>query len=605
MSDCYEDGHVGRRIVATHDYRDERGQLLYQVVRYEPKAFRIRRPDGPGAYAWSLGDTRQVAYRLNEVVGLRPGSRIVVVEGEKDADRLWSIDIASTTNHGGAGKWRRHHSEALRGFEVVVLPDNDDPGRRHAQEVVADLSAIGVAARTLELPDLAPKADVSDWLDAGGTPEALTALLDDARAAGIGSATGRDELAELDVPVAAKLVRLAEAADLFHTDTGDPYAAVPVRGHRETHPVRSTAFRGWLRREYWSRYGVPPNGSALTDAVETLAASAEFGERVENVFVRVARVDQTVYVDLADAAWQVVEITQDGWRIGEGSQVRFRRPGTMAPLPPPVPGASLDLLRPYLNLPDDAAWRLYVGALVAAFRSGGPYFVLVITGEQGSAKTSSSRIFRLLVDPSTAPVRAQPRDEQDLLISARNNWVVCYDNVSHLQAWLSDALCRLSTGGGIGKRQLYTDQDEIILQAQRPTVLNGITEFVTRGDLLDRAIRIEQLPLPEGVDAPRANTGRPSSGIDRRCWARSSMPSRPPSRTRRRSSSTGCRGWLTPRAGLRPPNPLSVGHVERSNARTPPIPAKEPSSPSRRRLSPCRSSGSSRPATGRARQATS
>jgi hypothetical protein len=230
----------------------------------------------------------------------------------------------------------------------------------------------------------------------------------------------------------------------------------------------------------------------MADAIETLAARADYDGESHPVAIRVARQDGRIYLDLANAAWQAVEIHADGWRIVDDPPVKFRRPATMASLPTPVRGGSIELLRPFLNVADDDAWHLFVGFLVAAFRPEPPYLVLVLYGEQGSAKSTTTRIIRLLVDPGQSPLRAEPREQQDLLIAARNNWVVAFDNISHLPGWLSDTICRLSTGGGLGKRQLYTDQDEIVLDAQRPQVLNGITEFATRGDLLDRSIIQEQ-----------------------------------------------------------------------------------------------------------------
>jgi hypothetical protein len=134
---------------------------------------------------------------------------------------------------------------------------------------------------------------------------------------------------------------------------------------------------------------------------------------------------------------------------------------------------------------------------LSAYRPGGPYPVLIEHGEQGSAKTTTARILRELVDPSTAPVRSEPRDARDLMIAATNGWLICYDNLSHLQPWLSDALCRLSTGGGFSTRELYTDQDEVIFDAKWPSLLTGIEELATRGDLLDRSIIVYLPRIPE------------------------------------------------------------------------------------------------------------
>jgi hypothetical protein len=285
---------------------------------------------------------------------------------------------------------------------------------------------------------------------------------------------------------------LAEDIELFHTPTNEPFATVAVAGHHETHPVRSSALGSWLRRRYWDAYHEPVSGAAFKDAVDTLAARAEFGGETHSVAIRVAAHGGKLYIDLANDDWEAIEIGPVGWRVVTSTPVRFRRSATMEALPVPARGGSLELLRPFVNVADDDGWHLFVGYLVAAFRPSGPYLVLILHGEQGSAKSTTTRIIRQLVDPSRSPVRAEPREEQDLLIAARNNWVVAFDNVSHLTSWLSDALCRLSTGGGLGKRQLYTDADEIVLDAQRPVVLSGITEMATRGDLLDRAINLEQ-----------------------------------------------------------------------------------------------------------------
>lgn len=163
-----------RTITATYDYTDEQGTLLYQVVRFDPKDFRQRKPDSNGGWLYSLKDVRRVLYRLPDVL---KAETVYVVEGEKDADRLWSLGIPATTNAQGAGKWREEYSETLRGKRVVLLPDNDEPGEQHAQTVAHSLFGKASAVKSVRLPDLSPKGDVSDWLDAGHTKEKLTALV--------------------------------------------------------------------------------------------------------------------------------------------------------------------------------------------------------------------------------------------------------------------------------------------------------------------------------------------------------------------------------------------------------------------------------------------
>ena len=170
-----------RRIVATYDYQDEQGVLLYQALRYEPKGFSQRKPDGAGGWAYKLNGVRRVLYRLPELLTSEPTATVFIVEGEKDADRLVKLGLVATTNAGGASqKWLDEYNERLRGRNVVILPDNDQVGRHHAQKVARSLASVAANVKIVELPGLAEKGDVSDWLDAGGTVEQLHALVESA-----------------------------------------------------------------------------------------------------------------------------------------------------------------------------------------------------------------------------------------------------------------------------------------------------------------------------------------------------------------------------------------------------------------------------------------
>ncbi len=155
-----------------YDYRDADGSLISQVVKMLPKDFRQRRADGTP----SVKGCKVVPYRLPEIVRADPAAPVFVVEGEKDCDNLAKLGIIATCNAGGAGKWRAVHAEHLKGRHVVVLPDNDDPGRKHAEQVAATLAGIARSVKTVELPGLPEKGDVSDWLAAGGTAAKLLEL---------------------------------------------------------------------------------------------------------------------------------------------------------------------------------------------------------------------------------------------------------------------------------------------------------------------------------------------------------------------------------------------------------------------------------------------
>jgi hypothetical protein len=263
---------------------------------------------------------------------------------------------------------------------------------------------------------------------------------------------------------------------------------LPVDGHRETWPVRSLRFRSWLRRLYYQAAGGAPSPAQLKSALDTLEAQAQFDAPRRTVYVRVAEQDGRLYLDLADEHWRAVEVGPEGWRVMASPPVRFRRAAGMLPLAVPVKGGSINDLAPFLNLPGRSDFVLVVAWLLAALRQGGPYPLLAVSGEQGSAKTVLSKILRALVDPNAAPVRTMPREERDLFIAASNGHLLAFDNLSDIPARTSDALCRLASGGSFAVRQLYTDADEVLFEAVCPAILNGIEDVITRPDLADRAI---------------------------------------------------------------------------------------------------------------------
>jgi len=169
-------GNGKSEIVTTYDYRDEQGELLYQVVRMEPKSFRQRRPKDGGGWDWSLKGVRRICYRLSQVLSAKPEETIFVGEGEKDADNLDRRGLVATCNSGGAGKWQVEFSQFLKGRRVVILPDKDGPGRKHAETVARSLQGTAAEVKVVELPGAGK--DVSDWLDAGGTVEELLRLVE-------------------------------------------------------------------------------------------------------------------------------------------------------------------------------------------------------------------------------------------------------------------------------------------------------------------------------------------------------------------------------------------------------------------------------------------
>jgi hypothetical protein len=306
---------------------------------------------------------------------------------------------------------------------------------------------------------------------------------------------------------ATLIIEMAEAAisarklELFHAPDQEIYVSVVIADHWETWALKSKMFRTWIAQQFFETHGKAVGSRGLQDALNFFEAKARFAGSERTVFTRIAGENGQIFLDLGNERWEAVVIDSTGWRLTATPPVKFVRARGALSLSSPAVHGELNALRELLNV-DDHAWTLIIAWLLAALRPKGPYPVLVIHGEQGSGKSWLVRVLRSIIDPNTAPLRAEPRDGRDLMIAARNGWVVALDNLSHLAPWLSDCLCRLSTGGGFSTRELYSDYDEVLFDAQRPIVLNGIEELATRGDLLDRALIVY---LPRISEEQRAS----------------------------------------------------------------------------------------------------
>jgi hypothetical protein len=301
-----------------------------------------------------------------------------------------------------------------------------------------------------------------------------------------------------------RLLRLGESADLFHAPDGELYAVFPVNGHRETWRIKDRAFKYWLVHSFFRETGRGPNAQPLRDAIEVFECKARYDGQEQQVHIRVAGDDDVIYLDLANEAWQVVEVRDAGWRIINDSPVRFRRPDGMLALPVPQAGGKVQDLLQFVNVTDKSDGRLVVAWMHANFRPKGPYPILALHGEHGSAKTTTQEVLRYVIDPNVAPLRAEPKDQRDLAIAAGNSWMIGLDNLSYIKPWLSDNLCRLATGGGFGTRGLWTDDSEKLFYSQRPIMLNGIEELASKPDLLDTSIVLYLLHIPEQQRKPKS-----------------------------------------------------------------------------------------------------
>ncbi len=294
--------------------------------------------------------------------------------------------------------------------------------------------------------------------------------------------------------VADLLIELADdRCELFHDPDRHAYARLDGGGHRECWPVRSDGFREWLSYSFYQRHGRAPTELSITTALATIEGKAKFDGEERLTHLRVASVGDAIWIDLCNDAWEAIEVTTTGWRLVDTPPLDFIRTSGMRALPMPVPGGSIAHLWDIANVPEGD--RLFVVTwLLECFRIATPFAVLELTGEQGSAKSTTQHYLRELVDPNRSNNRAAPRNVDDVFVSAGNAHLMSFENLSHLGAAYQDALCVLATGGGYATRRLFTNTEEMVLDLKRPIVLNGIAVIVTAQDLSDRTLHVD---LPE------------------------------------------------------------------------------------------------------------
>jgi len=480
--------------VAVYDYADEAGNLLYQVLRTADKQFRQRIPDPSckAGWAWKLGTTRRVLYRLPKVIeAVEAGQVIYVCEGEKDVQALEYAGAVATCNPGGAGKWKQEFDAHFAGADVVIVADKDEPGRRHALRVAEGLRAVEATVKIVEALE---GKDAADHIAAGHT---LGDLMPRAAEPGRASADDSgDREAARGPSQAAVLAQLAEERyRLLGSEDGRPYA-VRRDGANIALLLRG---KGALRSELAKVYadvsgGRVPSASALTDALTVLEGRAA-AKDAEPVYLRLAHHDGSIVIDLGTADGRCVVTSAHGWRREPRSPVLFRRTKLTSPIPEPVrDGDGLGKLRDLLNA-EEKEFRLIVGWLVAALIPGIPHPILALRGEQGSAKSSTAQMIVEIIDPSPAPLRSVPRDMKQWAVAASASWAVALDNVSQIPGWLSDTLCKAVTGDGYVDRVLYSDDDVTVLAFRRVVILTSIDPGALGGDLAERLLVVELQPI--------------------------------------------------------------------------------------------------------------
>lgn len=297
--------------------------------------------------------------------------------------------------------------------------------------------------------------------------------------------------------IATKMMELLSDVEFFHDEHRDAYATVNHNGHSETWLVDSNHFNQLLSKRYWDVHKNSISKNTLTEVLGIIKGKAVFdNEKPQQVFTRVASLNGEIYIHLANEQQEVVRITHAGWEILKKSPVKFRVTSAMRPLPSPHQGGNIEELWSLINMPKKSR-KLVLAWILECFRLDTHFPILVINGIQGSAKSTTQDVLRSFIDPSTSNLRSAPRKGEDLLINAKNNWLVSFNNLSNLNSQQQDDLCSLSTGGGFSTRKLYTTTEEELVNIKRPVVLNGINDLVTQQDLIDRCIVVDLQPISE------------------------------------------------------------------------------------------------------------
>lgn len=316
----------------------------------------------------------------------------------------------------------------------------------------------------------------------------------EAIAKGITETTAGAEKAESQ---ADTLVRIASGHYLFHDLTGNAYAKYRNTNHSEIWPVHSRSYREWLAYHFYNQENKVPNTSAMSDALTTISGKARFAGPMHDLKVRVAWHSGSIWYDLADDRWRAVRIDRDGWQIVDEPPVLFRRYSHMLPQIEPARGGDASRIFDFLRLPDDNLDCLFITWLISCFVPDIPHPILIPYGPFGSGKTVQCRFIKSLVDPSAIPTLSFAGDRVQLVQQLAHHYCAMYDNIHHISTETSDLLCRAVTGEGFTKRQLYSDDDDVLYQFQRVIGINGLELMAERADLLDRAILLECEPIPD------------------------------------------------------------------------------------------------------------
>jgi putative DNA primase/helicase len=505
----------------TETYHDGEGRLLGYVLRFDLKGGgKVFAPltfcEGTGGrreWRWKAWPTPRPLYGLDRLAG-RPIAPVVVCEGEKAADAAAELlpDYVAVTSPNGAKSAGKANWSVLAGRAVILWPDNDAEGLAYVATVGKALDSSAGSIKIVSPPlDVPEKWDAADALAEGWDQTKAMALISAAVPQGgpPSGTRGDTESGRQRRRQSISLLDFLPETELWHSPNREAFATIKIAGHFENWPARSKDFREWLSSRHFAVTNSAPNAQSIEDALRVFEGLAKHQGRERALYLRLGEHEGSVFVDLGDLQWRAIEITPRGWGIVDKPPIKFIRPSAMRPLPIPEEGGLIEQeLRDLINVRDDSDFVLIIAWLIGCFNPRGPYPILIVNGEQGTAKSTLCRLLRRLVDPNEAEIRLPPHNGDDLIVGARNSHILAFDNMSHIPDWLSDALCSIATGTGFGTREHYSNTNEVIFKGARPIMLNGIPNLGERPDFADRVIHVVLRPIAKESRRAEANYWR-------------------------------------------------------------------------------------------------
>ena len=462
------------------------------------------------------------------------GEPILLVEGEGKVEDLHKLNIAATCSIGGSEKWTGYgypnYLKDLKSAAVVICPDRDEPGIKHAEMIALDFPGapwLYCNPSSFQWGRSLPKQkgfDIADWINNdGATKEQILRAIEPRRILKTQETKPKKERLKSNDDddekpakrsIADQLIDIGLESNIIYFVTPEEivYADVMEAETRFTLAIREKAFKQYLRSKLFDKTGKSPGAEAVQQAIDTLEALAVRKPEKREVFVRLASHDDRIYIDLADESWKAIEVSRDGWRVVSDAPVRFMR-GASAPLPMPIEGGDVEDFKNFCQFDDDT-WVLILAFLLQALKPEKGYPILLLHGGPEAGKSTLTRAIKQLIDPAASKPRKNVGDIRDFAIHATRRHVVTIDNLSGLSADQSDILCTSSTGGGHSQRSLHTDSGETTFNFCNLLILNGIDSIATRGDLLSRSfpvtIHSPKVRLSEAEFEERLETLRPA-----------------------------------------------------------------------------------------------